>query len=205
MATARDTRSDARVKPGRRPNPALERSLRAIKAVVFDFDGVFTDNRVLVMEDGREAVSCSRADGLGLSRLRSIGIEMAIISTETNAVVSMRANKLKLQCFQAVEDKGACLRAFAAKRGLAPREVAFVGNDINDADCLRFAGLPVIVQDAEEEVIPLARLRLTHKGGLGAVRELCDMLWRAQGDGEIAGRRSGAGRRIASRKGRGGP
>lgn len=179
MATRRNT-----AKSRKQLDLSLKQSLRAIKAVVFDFDGVFTDNRVLVMEDGREAVSCSRADGLGLARLRSIGIVLAIISTETNAVVSRRADKLRVLCFQAVEDKGACLRAFAAKNGLTACEVAFVGNDINDVECLRFAGLPVVVQDAEEEVIPYARLRLSREGGHGAVRELCDMLWRANGKQE---------------------
>ena len=152
--------------------------MKTIKAVVYDFDGVFTDNRVIVFEDGREAVICNRSDGFGLSRLRSLGIEMAIISTETNPVISKRAEKLNIACFQGVEDKAACLREFARDKNVDLKRVAFVGNDINDEECLRIVGLPVVVADAAEEVKSCARLVLSRRGGDAVVREFCDMLWR---------------------------
>ena len=72
--------------------------LRDVQLVAFDFDGVFTDNRVITSQDGTESVSCWRSDGIGISRLNKIGIKTVIISTETNPVVKIRAEKLKIQC-----------------------------------------------------------------------------------------------------------
>ena len=72
-------------------------NLKKIKAIVFDFDGVFTNNRVIVSEDGKESVICNRSDGIGLEMLRSLGIPMTIISTEKNPVVAQRATKLEFQ------------------------------------------------------------------------------------------------------------
>jgi YrbI family 3-deoxy-D-manno-octulosonate 8-phosphate phosphatase len=149
--------------------------LRTIRFVVFDFDGVFTDNFVYVFEDGREAVRCTRADGLGLSRLREIGIGAMVISTETNPVVVERCRKLKIECVAACTDKAATLTEMAHARGLDPAHIAYVGNDINDAACLGIVGLPIVVADAHPEVVPLARWRTTAVGGAGAVREVCDL------------------------------
>ncbi len=74
--------------------------LAKIRLVAFDFDGVFTDNMVYVLEDGTEAVRCFRSDGLGLQKLKNLGIETVIISTEANPVVTARARKLKIRCIQ---------------------------------------------------------------------------------------------------------
>lgn len=149
--------------------------IRQLGLLVFDFDGVFTDNAVYVSEDGSETVRCSRSDGLGLSRLRTASrIELMVLSTEENPVVGARCRKLKLACVQGVPDKAARLAALASERGVPLARVAYVGNDINDAGCLRIAGLPIVVADALPEVRPLARLRTTVPGGHGAVREICD-------------------------------
>ncbi len=158
----------------------LVERFRALDLVIFDFDGVFTDNKVFVFEDGREAVCCLRSDGLGLQRLRQVGVASLILSTETNPVVSARARKLKMECIQGCADKGAALQALAQERGLSLDRVAFVGNDINDAACLGMVGLPVVVADAYPEVAGLAALVLSRAGGQGAVRELCDMIWAAR-------------------------
>ena len=160
-----------------RMSRANAQELRDVEAVIFDFDGVFTDNRVVVFEDGREAVVCNRGDGLGLERLRSLGIPMVIMSTETNPVVSRRAEKLRLPVYQGLSDKAATLKKFAADEGLDLSRIAYVGNDINDAGCLEIVGMPVVVADAMLEVKSLARIVLKKKGGQGAVREFCDMLW----------------------------
>lgn len=133
---------------------ALAKLIRSIRMVVFDFDGVFTDNMVYVFEDGREAVRCSRADGLGLSKLASLGIGTAIISTETNPVVSMRSRKLGIHCVQACTDKRAALDALALEKHLSLQQIAFVGNDINDIPCLSAVGLPIVVSDAHPDVVP---------------------------------------------------
>jgi len=148
-----------------------------ISFVAFDFDGVFTNNMVYVSQKGSESVRCCRSDGLGLRRLREMGVDSAILSTETNPVVNIRAAKLKIACRPGLENKWAALEEERILRGLSWEQVAFVGNDINDAECLQAVGLPVVVADAFDEVRSLARLVLKRKGGDGAVREFCDLLW----------------------------
>ncbi len=154
--------------------------LADVRLVVFDFDGVFTDNRVWTSETGAESVACSRRDAHGLRRLDEVGVEYVIVSGETNPVVAARAAKLRADCFQAVEDKLPVVRAEAAGRGISLDVVAYVGNDINDTACLAAVGLPVVPSDAWPEVIPLARLVLSRCGGNGCVRELCDAIWHAR-------------------------
>jgi 3-deoxy-D-manno-octulosonate 8-phosphate phosphatase (KDO 8-P phosphatase) len=154
--------------------------LRAVRLAAFDFDGVFTDNGVYVFEDGREAVRCDRGDGLGLARLKQLGLHLIILSTEVNPVVTARARKLGVRCLQGLTDKGSALQTAAAELGLAREQVAYLGNDVNDRDCLEWAGVPVVVQDAHADVAPLGLYQTRRPGGHGAVRELCDLLVAAQ-------------------------
>jgi 3-deoxy-D-manno-octulosonate 8-phosphate phosphatase (KDO 8-P phosphatase) len=154
----------------------LVEKLRGVRLVAFDFDGVFTDNSVYVLEDGREAVRCSRADGLGLDRLRKLGIELAIISTETNQVVQARARKLRLRCVNACEDKRSAIISLAAELSVDLSNVAFVGNDINDLPALTVVGVPIVVGNAHPDVLPAAIHKTRTPGGHGAVRELCDLI-----------------------------
>jgi YrbI family 3-deoxy-D-manno-octulosonate 8-phosphate phosphatase len=154
----------------------IEPLIRRIRLVAFDFDGVFTDNMVYVFENGTEAVRCTRGDGIGLQKLRQIGIDTVIISTEANPVVSARARKLKIDCVQNCEDKRGVLEERIAKMGISLNQVAFVGNDINDLTCLTCVGLPIVVKDAHPEVIPVARYQTQNPGGHGAVREVCDLI-----------------------------
>ncbi len=161
---------------------SLDALFRAVKLIAFDFDGVFTDNTVYVSQDGVESVRCWRSDGLGLARLRQAGIPSAIVSTETNSVVSARATKLAMRCIQGCDDKLGAVRALAAEHGLTLADVAFVGNDINDLACLEAVGLAIVVQDAHHDVVGAAAYRTTAPGGRGAVREVCDAI--------IASRRS---------------
>ena len=160
-------------------DPILMEAIRKIRLIAFDFDGVFTDNMVYVLQDGSEAVRCNRSDGIGLQKLKKLGIETVIISTESNPVVSARAGKLKIRCLQDCQDKRTALEKVAQESGIALGEVAFVGNDINDLPCLTHVGLPVVVQDAHPDVISLAAYRTKNRGGYGAVRELCDLFERA--------------------------
>ena len=153
----------------------LASGIQDVRLVVFDFDGVFTDNMVYVAEDGQESVRCTRMDGLGLSRLRELGFELLILSTERNPVVTARAEKLKTPCLQGVTDKRTVLREVCASKGLTLGQVAFVGNDINDLPCLEVVGLPIVVCDAHPDVTSVARYRTRTPGGHGAVREICDL------------------------------
>jgi N-acylneuraminate cytidylyltransferase len=144
------------------------------RLVVFDFDGVMTDNRVWVTDQGSEAVACNRSDGLGLAALRDLGIDLFVLSTETNPVVGARCRKLALPFEQGVRDKAGRLRSLLHERGIAPSDVIYVGNDVNDLECMRLVGCSVAVADAHVDVLRAARLTLSCAGGHGAVRELCD-------------------------------
>ena len=147
-----------------------------IELIVFDFDGVMTDNKVLVSDTGAETVRCNRADGWGVARLLDAGVPMIVLSTEAHPVVSARSKKLGIPCHQDIEDKAAFLERFLDQRGVAARNVAYVGNDVNDLACLDQVGLPVAVADADPRVLSRAKLVLSRRGGDGAVRELCDMV-----------------------------
>jgi 3-deoxy-D-manno-octulosonate 8-phosphate phosphatase (KDO 8-P phosphatase) len=153
--------------------PLLER----VRFAVFDFDGVFTDNRVWVNEQGDETLAFSRSDGLGLRRLDEVGVRYLIVSMEQNPIVGARAQKLRAECLQGVEDKLPVVREHAERLGVTLEDTAYVGNDINDADCLRAVGVPVVPADAWPEVKPLARWVLSRPGGAGCVREFCDAIW----------------------------
>jgi len=154
--------------------------LENIKIVFFDFDGVFTNNQVIISQTGEESVICNRSDGLGLSMLRNMNIDMAIISTETNPVVKMRADKLKIDCYQACEDKLKILKDIINKKNIPIEQVAYVGNDINDITCLNSVGLPVAVADAYHQVKKTSKIILKKKGGYGAVREFCEILYKVK-------------------------
>jgi len=147
-----------------------------IGLLVFDFDGVLTDNRVLVLEDGREAVFCSRADGLAFDALRKAELPTLIMSTETNPVVQARAKKLRVPVLQAVADKGAAIAAYSAKTGIALSRIAFVGNDLNDLAAMARVGHPIAVADAHPRVKATARRVLRTKGGAGVAREIVERI-----------------------------
>lgn len=150
--------------------------LASVRLVVFDFDGVFTDNAVWVAQDGTESVRCWRSDGLGLSRLRDAGVTAVIVSTETNPVVSARGRKLGLPVHQAIEDKSEAVRRICTELDVEFRHAMFVGNDINDIPAFKAVGVPVAVADSHPEVFPHVKLRTTRAGGYGAVREICDWI-----------------------------
>lgn len=156
--------------------PQLRARLAAVRMVVFDFDGVFTDNAVYVSESGEETVRCSRSDGLGLDKLRRLGFALAILSTEINPVVSARARKLKLECVQGCPDKREGIIALARQHEVPLEQVAYMANDINDLPAMEIVGCPVAVADAYEDILPRAIWRSTRPGGHGAVREFCDLL-----------------------------
>lgn len=153
--------------------------LTKIKLLVFDFDGVMTDNKVYVSEDGKETVAANRVDGWGIGKLRSKGLDMAIISTEINPVVTARAKKLKLECHQNCPDKLTLIKEVAQKKGLLPEQIAYVGNDENDLEAMRWVGLPIAVGNAEASILPVAKIVTTRMGGDGAVREICELFYEA--------------------------
>ena len=152
-------------------------SSQNIAAIVFDFDGVFTDNKVIVTEDGKEAVTCNRADGLGIEMLRAKKIPLLIISTEANPVVRMRARKLGLDnVWSGIADKKDALTAYCAHNGIHLHQILYVGNDINDYEVMKNVGYPVAPRDAHPKIRRVAKYILTKRGGEGVVQELAENL-----------------------------
>ncbi|MFD5964995.1 cytidylyltransferase domain-containing protein [Streptomyces sp. NPDC058783] len=147
-----------------------------IDAVVLDFDGTQTDDRVLIDSDGREFVSVHRGDGLGIAALRRSGLTMLILSTEVNPVVAARARKLKLPVLHGIDRKDLALKQWCEEQGIAPDRVLYVGNDVNDLPCFALVGWPVAVASAHDAVRGAARAVTTVPGGEGAVREIATWL-----------------------------
>ena len=158
------------------PTKPLSQLPNDIRLLILDFDGVFTDNRVWVTEQGKETVACHRADGMGLALLKAKGIEAIVLSTEKNPVVSARCKKLGINCVQSLDDKVPALMLISRERGIDLKNITYVGNDINDLGCMKLAGFAVSVADAHIKVLDQADLVLKSRGGHGAVRELCDKI-----------------------------
>jgi N-acylneuraminate cytidylyltransferase len=165
--------------PGDRSLPAGSRGRplpETVSWVVFDFDGVMTDNRVWVDEEGRERVAVNRSDGMGIALLRRRGIGALVLSTEKNPVVAARCQKLGIPFLQGIDDKAAALERWLEEKGIDRSGVIFVGNDVNDLACFPLAGFAAAPADAHESVRGAADLVLKAAGGHGAVREICDLL-----------------------------
>lgn len=152
-------------------------NLHNVRLVIFDFDGVFTDNRVITSQHGIESVICWRSDGIGLSRIVKLGVKLAIVSTESNIVVNARASKLKIPCFQNVENKALIVKEICDKWEVDLKKTMFVGNDINDIPAFLEVGFPVGVADSYPEIYPYIIHKTNKRGGYGAVREICDIIF----------------------------
>lgn len=145
-------------------------------ALVMDFDGVHTDDLVQVLQDGTEAVTVSRADGMGLGMLREAGFPMLILSKERNPVVEARGRKLGVETVYGVDQKVNVLRQWCEQRSIPLSRVIYVGNDVNDVGCLEVVGWPVVVPNAHPLAQRAARITLTRDGGRGALRELAEAI-----------------------------
>ena len=157
-----------------------------VHTIIFDFDGVFTDNKVWVDQNGREWVRCDRADGLAIDLLRTacrrglLEADVFILSTETNPVVRERAAKLRLTCHQGVLDKLAFVEECLATRFPDSADpyagVVFLGNDLNDLPLLRSAGWAVVPADAHPLVQVIADVVLPEHGGESFVRRFVERM-----------------------------
>ncbi|GAA2074666.1 N-acylneuraminate cytidylyltransferase [Streptomyces albiaxialis] len=147
-----------------------------IDAVVLDFDGTQTDDRVWVDTEGRESVAVHRGDGLGIAALRRAGLELLILSTEQNPVVAARARKLRIPVMHGIDRKDLALKQWCEEQGIAPERVLYAGNDVNDLPCFGLVGWPVAVGDAHDVVRAGAAAVTTRGGGDGAIREIAGWL-----------------------------
>ncbi len=166
-----------------RARRSVSSDLANVKLLVVDFDGVLTDNTVQVDQQGIEAVTCHRGDGLGVGMLKRAGLEIVVLSTEKNPVVAARCRKLRLEFVQGCDDKLPALKELVRQRGFTPEEVAFIGNDVNDSQCLAWVGTSIVPADAWPDVRGLARLTTRARGGHGVIREVADLVLAARGCG----------------------
>lgn len=155
----------------------INERLKKIKLLALDFDGVLTDNKVFIDETGKEMVICDRSDSLGIDLLKKKGtIDIIVISKETNKVVQQRCKKLKIECLYGINDKLATLKNALKEKNMTLEDVAFIGNDVNDLECIQESGLGVAVSDSAPKVLQIADIVTKNKGGNGAVREFIEML-----------------------------
>lgn len=143
-----------------------------IKLIIYDFDGVLTDNRVILSEDGIESVIVNRADGLAIGIIKEFGIKQIILSTETNKVVEARAKKLAIPVIKGIENKEEILVSYCKDNHIKFENVAYIGNDVNDLDAMKMIGYPICPLDACKEIKGIAKIILGVSGGAGVVRDL---------------------------------
>ncbi|WP_205530625.1 acylneuraminate cytidylyltransferase [Streptomyces sp. MBT27] len=147
-----------------------------VDAVVLDFDGTQTDDKVLIDSEGRELVAVHRGDGLGIAALRRAGLKLLVLSTEQNPVVAARARKLKIPVLHGIDRKDVALKQWCEDEGVDPQRVLYAGNDVNDLPCFALAGWPVAVGSAHDSVRAAARAVTRTPGGEGAIREIAAWL-----------------------------
>lgn len=153
-------------------------SLKTIALIIYDFDGVMTDNKVFTFQDGREAVLCHRGDGLAIEIIKKKNIPQIIISSENNSVVSARAQKLNIPVIQGIDisTKKKTVIKYCKKYNIPLEKVLYVGNDLNDLEIMRLVGYPVAPADAIKEIKQIAKIITNANGGEGVIRELLNII-----------------------------
>jgi 3-deoxy-D-manno-octulosonate 8-phosphate phosphatase (KDO 8-P phosphatase) len=157
-------------------NKEIKKILSNIKLIALDFDGVLTDNRALITENGTEAVYVNRSDGLAVNLLKKDGYRIVIVSTEENMVVKTRANKLNIDCLYGIKDKKEQLVKYCDDNNINMENVIFVGNDLNDVGVMKAVGISICPKDAYCEVKTISNIVLKTNGGDGVIRELFDLI-----------------------------
>jgi 3-deoxy-D-manno-octulosonate 8-phosphate phosphatase (KDO 8-P phosphatase) len=160
----------------------VEERLKKIKLLILDVDGVLTDGRIIFDSNGIESKFFNVKDGHGIKMVQRGGIEVGIISGRESKVVANRAVELGIaQVYQKSLDKLVPYRQMLEATGLSDDQVAFMGDDIIDIPLLRRVGFAAAPADAVGEVLPFAHFVAKNRGGWGAVREVCDLILKAQG------------------------
>lgn len=148
------------------------KKLKNIELIVYDFDGVLTDNKVIIREDGLESVAVNRSDGLAIIMMKKMGLKQIILSKERNRVVEARASKLGIPAIRGIDDKRKELIDYCSKNAISLKNVVYIGNDINDLEPMQIVGYPVCPSDAYEEIKKVSKFIAKTPGGAGVVREL---------------------------------
>jgi len=147
-----------------------------IDLIVYDFDGVMTDNKVITFENGKEAVITNRSDGLAVTLIKKKGIPQIIISTESNKVVIARAKKIGILVLHNIENKKKCLIEYCKKNNYNLKKTVYIGNDINDLEVMKIVGIPVCPLDAHQDIRKISKYVLNKKGGEGVIRDFADLI-----------------------------
>ncbi len=150
--------------------------IKNIELIIYDFDGVLTNNKVLVFQDGAEAVFCNRSDGLAISKIKQLGIPQIIVSTESNKVVKIRARKLDIPVIQNVKNKKQIVEDYCKKHNINLKKVIYIGNDVNDLEVMKIVGYPMTPIDGSQEVKEMAVWVIDKKGGEGVIREMLNII-----------------------------
>jgi len=160
----------------------IQERLKRIKMVIFDIDGVMTDGRVIYSVYGDELKFFDVTDGFGITLLNRAGIKTVIITAKKSRIVMTRARDMKIaKVYQGYMDKLEPFKNILFWQRIKPEEICFIGDDLIDIPILKRVGLAVAVPHAVEEVKGCAHYVTTRPGGRGAVREICDMVLKAQG------------------------
>jgi len=146
------------------------------KIIFTDFDGCLTDDRVWLNQEGEEFVAANRKDGLAINRLKKLGIQVVITSTETNKVVSARAQKLNIEALQGLTDKAVAIDTYLSKNNLTWSDSWYIGNDVNDLGAIRKAKFSLCPSDAVKAVRKEVNFKLLTKGGYGILSEIATEL-----------------------------
>lgn len=159
----------------------VEAKAAQIKLLICDVDGVFSDGRIYLGNDGEELKAFHTRDGYGIKALRQAGIEVAIITGRRSAIVEKRMQALTVQhIFQGQEDKMPAYQQLKQQLAIEDSQIAYIGDDLSDWAVMQHVGLPVAVADAHPLLRRHAALTTSLPGGFGAVRELCDLLLLSQ-------------------------
>lgn len=159
----------------------IDSRLSRVRLAAFDVDGVFTDGRFYLADDGTESKAFCTLDGYGIRRLLEAGIEVAIISGRPSPAVSRRMQELGVTHVRlACRDKVAAFDELLGKLSIRDEQTIYTGDDVPDLPLLRRAGIAVAVANAHPDVQAECDIVTRWRGGFGAVREVCDRLLAAR-------------------------
>ncbi len=159
---------------------ALERAAR-IRMVVMDVDGTMTDGRIYIGSEGEAFKEFSVKDGMGITMLHNAGVKTGIITGRTSKIVERRAAELKIDSvWQGIKDKREAWQKIKEATGLSNKEIAYIGDDLNDLSLLMQAGLACCTADAQPEVKRVSHVISIYDGGNGAVREVAELILKTQ-------------------------
>jgi len=151
--------------------------IHQLDALIFDFDGVLTDDLVWVDQEGREMVCCNRTDGLAFDVLRKLEVKMFILSTETNPVVLKRGEKIRVPVHQGSPDKFNSLKKLTEIHNFSMKQLFYIGNDLNDYYAMKSCGYSACPADSHPKILEIAKFPLRANGGQGVVRELVESVF----------------------------